>query len=137
MSYSGKYIVRSFQNVPESLQTYHGVGYRALDCTFKYRGKPLRLGGFGHGIISVAVSLEFIGSTAMAIIFVWRNASSLLPQYDLFWIAVVSSFAMLPTCWYVCVTPICLLKVIESLRLWFMFDCFRLLNVSELGILVH
>ena len=106
---------------------------RALDCTFKIGGEPLRLGGFGRGLVSAAVSLEFLGSTAMAIIFVWRNSAFLFPQYDMFWIAVVSSCAILPTCWYVCIWILCPLKAPSH---WIVaFDRCRLLNVSELGML--
>lgn len=99
MGYSGLLIVRCFQSVPESLQTYHGVGFRALDSTFKYHGKPLQLGPIGHWMITLGVFLEFLGAMCMVIIFIWENTSYLLPNVKFFYIALVASGAVLPTCW--------------------------------------
>lgn len=101
MSYTGKLIVRCFRNIPENEQTYHGVGYRALDGTFKFNGKPLKLGQLGQGLITFGILLEFVGGLCMSTIFIWDNISYLLPDVDLFWIAVVATLATLPTCWYV------------------------------------
>lgn len=100
MAYSGKLIVRCFHNVPEASQTYYGVGFHALDGTFNCGGKPLRLGPLGKALVTVGVLLEFLGAACIVMISIWDNVSYLLPQVDVFYIAVVASCAVLPTCWY-------------------------------------
>jgi len=99
MSYTGKFIVRCFHEVPEHEQTYHGVGYKALDGTFALKGKPLKLGNVGKWLVTAGILLEFYGVLCIQFVFIWENISFLLPTVDLGYIAVVSSFAVLPTCW--------------------------------------
>lgn len=101
MSYTGKLIVRCFHGLPASQQTYHGVGYRALDGTFAIGGKALQWGPLGQGLVTFGILLEFVGGLCMSTIFIWDNISYLLPEVDLFWIAVVATLALLPTCWFV------------------------------------
>jgi len=99
MLYTGKLIVRCFAGIPINEQTYHLIGYKALDRTFALKGKPLELGNWGQWFVTMGILVEFVGLICMQNIFIWRNTYILLPDVDHFYIAAVSTFSLLPTIW--------------------------------------
>eukprot|EP01084_Bolivina_argentea_P055066 100973_1 len=99
MSYTGKLIVRCFEGVPIEDRTYHQVGFIALDRTFKIGNKQMKWGNFGMGLVTFGILCEFIGALCMSTIFIWDNFSYLVPEWEQYWIVLIASIAILPTCW--------------------------------------
>ena len=98
-NYEGKLIVRCFAEVPFDERTYHQVGFRALNETFSFNKKKLKLGNFGMGLVTFGILLEFIGALCMSTIFIWDNISYLAPDWEPWRIIVISTACVLPTCW--------------------------------------
>eukprot|EP01083_Nonionella_stella_P116967 348025_1 len=99
MSYTGKLIVRCFEGVPPEERTYHQVGYIALNETLSFGKRKLKWGNFGMGLITFGILCEFVGALCMSAIFIWDNVSYLVPDLNFLWIIIISTCAVLPTCW--------------------------------------